>query len=96
MLDDRIDVSRIKSMAEALKKENMLLPRDIDRYRSIEFAIRYTFAGNHRLLCVIGHFWNKKLEIKQNIAWQRIWEPDNPQLNNDLVELIIFFRDYFF
>jgi hypothetical protein len=56
--------------------------------------IRYKFQGLERVLFVIVHLWNKKLEIK-NLGWG-IREPDNPQFKNDLVELIIFFREYFF
>jgi hypothetical protein len=36
-----IDVSRVKSIAEAVKKENKLFPAEVDRYRPLGFNIKY-------------------------------------------------------
>ena len=82
-------------MAEAFKRENMMFNTDDTRYRSIQFSIRYNFEGEERFLYVIGYLWNKKLEIKQIYTLEHTGT-DHPQFKNDLVELIIFFRDYFF
>jgi hypothetical protein len=83
-------------MAEAVKKEKKLFPTEDDRYRPLGFKIKYRVGGDKiQKLKIIGHLWDRRLEIISQGA-DDVVEAVSPQVEKEIVKLIIYFRDYFF
>ncbi len=95
MLDNRIDVSRIQLVAEGIKQEKKLFPTEDDRYRPLGFMIKYRVGEKVQKLIVIGHLWNRRLDIIHN-GDGGIVEEVGPQVEREMVKIITFFRDFYF
>ena len=82
-------------MAEPVKKEKKLFPTEDDRFRPLGFNIKYRAKENIQELKIIGHLWDRQLEISNQLA-DNVMEIFSPQVEKEMVKLIAYFRDYFF
>ena len=82
-------------MAEAVKKEKKLFPTEDDRFRPLGFNIKYRAGENIQELKIIGHLWDRQLEISNQLG-DNVMEIFSPQVEKEMVKLIAYFRDYFF
>ena len=60
-IESRIDVSRIQSKAEEVKKEKRLFPTEDDRFRPLGFNIKYRAGERVQELKIVGHLWDRQL-----------------------------------
>jgi len=90
-----IDASRVLTIAEAVKKEKKFFPTEDDRFRPLGFNIKYRVGEKIQELIFIGHLWDRRLKI-YNKGAGNIMEAVSAEVENEIVKLITYFRDYYF